>query len=394
MKRRPAVTEKNLQGFKYFKFLTPLLKRLHTANTQRDRAGNRNLFFDNYGALLLLYFFNPVLTSLRGIDAASKLEKVQQQLGCKSTSLGSLSEASRIFDAELLQSIIAELSAQALPLYQGHDAEALKGLTAVDGTLLPALSKMAWAWWRDDQHRAGKLHLHFDVLKGVPCAASVTAGNDSEKTQLRVKLQADRLYVIDRGYAEYALFQEIIHAGSSFVGRVRCDALYDVVEEKTLSAQARKAGVLRDCVILLGGRNSGQAREQFLRLVEVDSGKVDAQGNPETLLLVTDRLDLDAELVALAYKNRWTVELFFRWFKCILGCKHLLSTNQNGVTIQAYMALIASLLIRLWTGRKPTKRTFEMLSFYFMGLASEAELQVHFDELERKERAKEMIAAK
>lgn len=392
MKRRPAVTEKNLQGFKYFKILTPLLKRLHSANTQRDRAGNRNLFFDNYGALLLLYFFNPVLTSLRGIQNASKLEKVQEQLGCKSTSLGSLSEAGRIFDAELLQSIIAELSAQALPLYQGHDAEALQGLTAVDGTLLPALSKMAWAWWRDDTHRAGKLHLHFDVLKGVPCAASVTAGNDSEKKQLRVKLQADRLYVIDRGYAEYALFQEIINARSSFVGRVRDDAVYDVVEEKTLSEEARKAGVLRDCVILLGGPSSGQAREQFLRLVEVDSGKVDAKGNPDTLLLVTDRLELDADLVALAYKNRWTVELFFRWFKCILGCKHLLSTSQNGVTIQAYMALIASLLIRLWTGRKPTKRTFEMLSFYFMGLASEEELQAHFDELEKKERAKEIAA--
>jgi hypothetical protein len=392
MQRRPVVTEKNLQGFKYFKILQPLLARLHSAGAERDRAGNRNLFFDNYGALLLLYFFNPSLTSLRGIQNASKLDKVQQQLGCKRTSLGSLSEASRIFDAELLQSIIAELSAQALPLYQGHDAEALKGLTAVDGTLMPALSKMAWAWWRDDQHRAGKLHLHFDVLKGAPCAASLTAGSDSETTQLRVKLQADRLYVIDRGYADYALFQDILNARSSFVGRVRYNALYDVVEEKSLSPAARQAGVLRDCVILLGGRNSGHAREQLLRLVEVDSGKVDAQGNPETLLLVTDRLELDAELIALAYKFRWTVELFFRWFKCILGCKHLLSTCQNGVTIQAYLALIASLLIRLWTGRKPTKRTFEMLCFYFTGLASEDELQAHFDELDKKERAKEIAA--
>lgn len=392
MKRRPVVSEKNLQGYKYFKVLQPLLKRLHSANAQRDRAGNRNLFFDNYGALLLLYFFNPVVTSLRGIQKASQLDKVQQQLGCKRTSLGSLSEASRIFDAELLQSIIAELSAQALPLYQGREAEALKGLTAVDGTVMPALAKMAWAWWSDDQHRAAKLHLHFDVLKGVPCAASLTAGNDSEKTQLRVKLQADRLYVIDRGYAEYALFQDIINAGSSFVGRVRGNAIYDVVEEKALSEEARQAGVLRDCVILLGGRGSPQAREQLLRLVEVDSGKVDAQGNPETLLLITDRLDLDADLVALAYQFRWTVELFFRWFKCILGCKHLLSTSQNGVTIQAYMALIASLLIRLWSGRKPTKRTYEMLYFYFTGWATEEELQAHFDELEKTEHAKETAA--
>ena len=56
------------------------------------------------------------------------------------------------------------------------------------------------------------------------------------------------------------------------------------------------------------------------------------------------------------------------------------------------MALIASLLIRVWTGRKPTKRTFEMLHFYFMGWASAAELQAHFDELEKKERAKELAS--
>jgi Transposase DDE domain len=384
--RRPNVTENNLQGFKYFKILRPLLERLHAAGTQRDRAGNRTLFFDNYGALLLLYFFNPVLTSLRGIQKASTLEKVQQQLGCQRTSLGSLSEASRIFDAELLQAIISELAAQALPLYQGHDAEALQGLTAVDGSLLPALPKMAWALWVDDTHRAGKLHLHFDVLKGVPCAASVTAGNSSENDQLRAKLKADRLYVIDRGYAEYRLFQDIVDAQSSFIGRIRDNAVFEVVEERPVSAEARTAGVLSDRVVWLGGVKSGAVLRQKLRLVEVDTGKLDSHGNPEVLRLVSDRLELDATLIALAYRFRWTVELFFRWFKCILGCKHLLSTCQNGVTIQVYLALIASLLIRLWTGHKPTKRTFEMLCFYFMGLASDEELQAHLAELEKKER--------
>ena len=390
--RRPKVTETNLQGFKYFKILRPLLERLHAAGSQRDRAGNRTLFFDNYGALILLYFFNPVLTSLRGIQQASTLAKVQRQLGCQRTSLGSLSEASRLFDAELLQAIISELAAQALPLHQGRDAEALQGLTAVDGSLLPALPKMAWALWVDDTHRAGKLHLHFDVLKGVPCAASVTAGNGSENEQLRAKLQADRLYVIDRGYAEYQLFQDIVDAQSSFIGRIRDNAVFEVVEERSVSAEARKAGVLRDRVVWLGCAKSGAVLRQPLRLVEVDTGKIDSHGNPDILLLASDRLELDAALIALAYKFRWTVELFFRWFKCILGCKHLLSTCQNGVTIQAYLALIASLLIRLWTGRKPTKRTFEMLCFYFMGLASAEELQAHLDELDKQERAQENAA--
>jgi IS4 transposase len=79
----------------------------------------------------------------------------------------------------------------------------------------------------------------------------------------------------------------------------------------------------------------------------------------------------------LGYKYRWTVELFFRWFKCILGCQHLLSTCQNGVAIQVYLALIASLLIVLWTGAPPSQRTFEMLCLYFQGWASERELRAH-----------------
>jgi hypothetical protein len=69
-----------------------LLQSLHEVGTQRDKAQNRQLHFDQYGALLLLYFFNPVLTSLRGIQQASHLEKVQKKLGCRGTSLGSLSE--------------------------------------------------------------------------------------------------------------------------------------------------------------------------------------------------------------------------------------------------------------------------------------------------------------
>jgi IS4 transposase len=94
---------------------------------------------------------------------------------------------------------------------------------------------------------------------------------------------------------------------------------------------------------------------------------------------------LDAELVALGYRFRWAVELFFRWFKCVLGCRHLLSTSRDGVTIQLYVGIIASLLISLWTGKKPTKRTLEMLQFYFAGLASEEELQEHIDKLHRQE---------
>jgi hypothetical protein len=384
--RRAPVHAKNLRGLKYFQQLRPLLDTLRPVGTQRDRAGNRQLFYDHYAALILLSFFNPTLTSLRAVQQASGLAKVQQKLGCPRTSLGALSAAARLFDPEPLQALIGELAEQALPLSAGQDAALLRGLTAVDGSLLPALPKMAWALWCDEQHRAAKLHLHFDVFKGVPCAATLTDGNGNERQQLHATVQPDRLYVIDRGYAEYQLFQNIIDVGSSFIGRVRDNAVYEVVEERPLSAEARKAGVVRDRVVWLGCASSGDVLQQALRLVEVSTGKKDSQGRAEVLLLVSDRLDLDAAWIALGYKYRWTIELFFRWFKCILGCQHLLSTSANGVAIQVYLALIASLLIVVWTGDKPTKRTFEMLCLYFQGWASEAELRQHLQQVHEKKK--------
>ena len=75
------------------------------------------------------------------------------------------------------------------------------------------------------------------------------------------------------------------------------------------------------------------------------------------------------------------IELFFRWLKCILGCRHLLSQSENGVQLQVYMALIASLLLSLWVGRAPTKRTYEMLCHYLSGWATTREIIGYVDRL-------------
>lgn len=375
---RTPVRERDLQGFKYFDQLLPLLDRLHDAGTQRDHAGNRQLFFDQYVALLLLYFFNPVLTSLRALQQATALDKVQKILGVQPTSLGSLSEATGVFDAELLHGILLELASQAVPLEQGRTAEALRGLTAADGSILRALPRMAWALWMDDRHRGAKLHLHFEVLKGVPVEARVTPAACSEPAQLRAMLQANRLYVVDRGYADYSLFRAILDADSSFVARVKDNTAFTVQEERPLSAEAQQAGVVRDVILKkLGTDHHKDVVGRLLRLVVVR--RIRPDGSTEELWLVTDRLDLEAELVALAYKYRWTVELFFRWFKCILGCRHLLAEDANGVAIQVYVALIASVLLVLWTGCKANKRTWEMIQLYLQGWASAEEVMAHVE---------------
>lgn len=386
-KCRAPISERDLKGFKYFERLQPLIERLHTVGTHSDKAGNRLLFYDQYVSLVLLYFFNPVVTSLRALQQASGLDKVQKLLGVRRTSLGSLSESvAHAFDAEPLRAIVRELAEKALPLHAGHEAEALHGLTAVDGSILPALPRMAWALWNGDRQRAAKLHLAFDVLKSVPADATITPAASSEHTQLRAMLQPGRLYVLDRGYAGYELFRDVLDADASLIARVKDNTAFTVAHELPISQAAQNAGVVRDVVLSrLGTDHHKDVLKRPMRLVIVRRSK--PNGSLEELWLITDRLDLDAELVALAYRFRWTVELFFRWLKCILGCRHLVSHCENGVAVQLYVALIASLLIALVTDRKPTKRTLEMIQFYFIGWASLQEVEAHLAKLAAAEQA-------
>ncbi|MGB2985290.1 MAG: transposase, partial [Phycisphaerae bacterium] len=168
----------------------------------------------------------------------------------------------------------------------------------------------------------------------VPVRMDLTDANGEEREVLEAHLQPDHVYVMDRGYAKFALFKGILDVGSSFVCRVR----------KRSGHNGR------------GGPKQG-----------------------ETILIATDLLDVPPEVIALIYKHRWAIETFFRFFKHVLGCRHLLSHSPNGIEIQTYLGIIACLLIALWTGRKPTLRTYEMICHYFTGLASEEELLAHIE---------------
>jgi len=380
---RPTVTEDQLSGFSYFKKLLPLLDRLHLDACERDRAHNRTLHFDQYVALLLLYLFNPIMTSLRGIVQASELKKVQRKLGCARASLGSLSEAAQVFDAELLLGVINGLAVQLQPMAHGTRFDEVKGiLTLVDGTLLRALPRVAQAMWQDEKHRAFKLHTHFELLKGVPVRMDATDANASERAQLAARLQPDHVYVLDRGYAAFWLFEQILGIGSSFVCRIRDNSVFEVIEDRLLSTEAREAGVISDQVAWLGcGPKCGELK-QPLRIVTVQyQSKRAGTASTDTLLIATDLLDVPCEIIALLYRKRWTIEIFFRFFKHVLRCRHLLSEDLNGVKIQAYVAIIGCMLIALWTGRKPTLRTYEMVCYYLTGLADEEELLAHIAKL-------------
>ena len=189
----------------------------------------------------------------------------------------------------------------------------------------------------------------------------------------------------DRGYAKYGLLEEIVNIKSSFVCRIRDNAVYETIEDKELTDKALNEGIAFDKTVELGG-TTAQTKLNNTRIVAVKCNpkyrpsRTGGRGGPkqgQLLLIATDRFDLAPETIAAIYQHRWTIEIYFRFFKHILGCRHLISHNKNGIEIQMYMAIIACMLISLWTGRKPTLRTYEMICWYFMGMADLEELQDH-----------------
>ena len=135
--------------------------------------------------------------------------------------------------------------------------------------------------WRDEQHRAFKLHTHFELLKGVPVRMDLTAANTNERQVLKSCLQPDRVYVIDRGYVEFALFQQILAAGSSFVCRMPDSTVFEVLQERELS----QAALVHRPKVLFADEPTGNldaaAGAELMALLK------DLHGEGQTIVLVT-----------------------------------------------------------------------------------------------------------
>jgi hypothetical protein len=392
---------RDIQGLKYLDRLLPLLDQLHEVGCQRDKAGNRCLHYDQYCVLVLLYLFNPVLRSLRALQQATTLKNVQRKLGCSRASLGSLSEAVEVFDPQRLCAIIETLGGDLKPVRDIRRGHLTQKLMAVDGSVVKTLKSIAKAAFMSDKnggsHSGWRLHTHFDIDRHVPSRIEVTPGSNSghndEKNRLRNSLQPDHCYVKDRWYAQFTLWNDIVAANSSYVCRIRDNSNLDlVIEERVVSPEAAEAGVLRDIIVDVGANSKRAARPNHrVRVILVKcephtkrGGRKGGTAGPSSdgvLRIATNLLDVPAEIIGDIYKHRWTIELFFRFFKHVLGCRHLLSTHQKGIEIQVYCAIIACLLISLWTGRKPTLRSYEMVCLYFMGWATLEELIAHIAKL-------------
>lgn len=356
---------------------------------------------EDYLSLLLIGLFNPTVRTLRGLCAATHLPRLQMQWGCGSMSLGSTSEAQSLIDPELLRPLIAELNAKVLEQRQqagttpnGHDARlGLFDLRAVDSTVMAALPRMAWAVYGGGRqgfiNNAVRFHLSFDPISARPVEFVVSEGRECERRAWKEHLQpaeGKATSIGDRYYSQnFSLLENIARKGGHFVVRLREADNLELVEELPVSEADAAAGVVRQAWVILGKRPRHKNKKP-LRVIWLK--------RPDKMIVLATDFDaeqLPAELAAQMYRHRWQVEFFFRWVKCLLGCKHWMAESRQGVTLQLYLVLVVALLLQLRCGRRPTRRMMELLQFYFQGQANADDLSLG---LEREREMAEAAAAR
>ena len=384
------IRDQDVQGLKCLRKIRPLLSRLRKVGTERDRAGNRRLFMDQYCALILMGLFSPAIESLRDLQRACALDKVRKRLGVSRASLGSLSESVAIFDPAPLKEIAAELGHTIRSRPDRRFDSVGQRITAVDGTVIDTVKRVAELSWtpkaKGKHLSAYRLHTHFEVLSGKALRIDATSaspkGDADERAVLQRTIEADRCYVLDRGYISERLWNAINAAGSSYVCRSSDRTLATVTHVNDLTDADRAANVISDEIVDLGWKAKHRTRPDHpVRLVCVavkphESSRGTLGPHCDGVLrLVTNRLDLPAELIAEIYRLRWIIEMFFRTFKQLLGCRHLFSCDHNGVEIQASFAMIVCMLILLYTGEKPNRAMVQMVWYELIGLASLKELE-------------------
>lgn len=327
----------------------------------------RKLELSEYLGLFLFGLFNPVVRTMRGLCKVSKLNRVQEEICGREVSLGSFSEAQQVVDTKLLEKVFEGL-------FEEAKGKAVPGLPAncqvVDSTLWHVLPRMDWALWRhqNTSQNAVRLHLCFNMADDCPQQAAVTKAKVCERKGWQGFWKPGDVFVGDRNYGkDFSLFSKLDEKECFFVLRIMDSATLTVLEELEVADEDRRAGVARQAIVRLGSRASYHSMP--VRVVWVQTPK-------EILLLATNYPleKLCAELVSELYRRRWQIELFFRWIKCILNCRHWLAESSQGVTIQIYLALIAALLLQLHTGIRPSKRMMELIQFHQLGYATDDEL--------------------
>ena len=236
---------------------------------------------------------------------------------------------------EQLLHVFSELQKQAASILPTWHIE-LGELVAVDGSFIDSVLSMTWAEYQAQNNKA-KLHLGFDLTHGIPGNLILTEGNGAERPQVSSLVQPGQTAVLDRGYQDHERFDQWRKEGRHFICRIKENTHMAGIEDLLLAANSSAS---LDAKVILGVP-SGKQTEAPVRVVGFEFDGVN-------YLIATDRFDLTAEQVMLAYKLRWNIETFFGWWKKHLHVYHLFARSKNGMLVQILSGLITYLLLAIY----------------------------------------------
>lgn len=375
-------------GVKFVRMLEKHVRALRDSHAH----GNRELFLDDVVIAHLLAFYNPTLRSLRTIEDFSQTRQAQRHLSVRRLCKSTLSDFHRVADPALLKPMIARLQAAAVA--QGMRGtppdlpRTLGQVLAVDGSFFTVAADVAWAVAhrtnRGQVRASVRLDMHLDVATWLPEVIDVSGQGTSEAESAARSITPGAIHVYDRGIFSFELLERQQAAQAFFVHRLRepgprCPKFLGETT-RLLTAEDEAAGVVSDNLGRLAGSAHRRAPDVAVREVIVQSP--DEPGG--VIRLLTNLLEVEAWAIALLYRYRWHVELFFRWLKVFANFAHLISESRQGVLLSFYVAVIGVLLMYLHTGAKPSKYAFSLLSLVASGAATLEEIAPILAERERR----------
>ena len=360
-----------------FSQLTSFLDRNHFNYLVRKYGGDKYVKHLTCWNQLLALMFGQLCNreSLRDVIVALEAHRSKcfhLGLGRKPIAKTTLATANQNRDYRIFEEFAFYMMTQAREK-RATDIFKLGGkVYAFDSTTIPLCLSVFW-WAKFRKKKGGiKAHVLYDLEAQVPAFYHITTAsvNDSKAMQ-EIPYETDAYYIFDRGYNNFKELYRILRMESFFVVRAKSNLQYKCVRWK----RRLPKNILTDAEIELTVCKSRKDYPENLRLVRYYDEEQDRE-----FMFLTNAMDLTAQQVADLYRNRWQIELFFKWLKQHLKIKKFWGTTENAVRIQISAAITAYCLVAILQHDMQLKRsTYEVLQILSMSLTDKTPLRELFD---------------
>jgi hypothetical protein len=286
--------------------------------------------------------------SLRDIEACLQAQKSKlYHMGIRSSvSRNNLAHANKVRDWRIYADLAHVLIQTARKMYVGDNfaLELENTVFALDATTIDlCLSMFPWAKFRKNKG-AVKLHTLLDLRGNIPTFIHISDGKLHDVNILDIlPLEAGAFYVMDRGYLDFTRLYTISQSSAFFVTRAKSNLKYRRIYSHPID---RSTGLICDQSIMLTGFYQHKGYPEMMRRVKYYDAKTD-----KTLVFLSNNFSLPSMTIAELYRNRWQVELFFKWIKQNLRIKNFYGTSENAVKAQIWIAVSVYLLVAIMKKR-------------------------------------------